>query len=678
MELKQQILGFYLILTVLLGCLALQPLFGHQLPLPDLDAKSLRFTETNPPVGPVRPIAEFEPASHVLIRYPLGIPVSLVAQLANTAQVVCIVASASVQNQATTAFNSAGVNMANVSFMIAATDSYWTRDYGPWFVFDGNGEYGVVDFVYNRPRPNDNLIPQVFANQNSLNYFGMNLIQTGGNYMCDGINTAVQTTLVYSENPSLTQAQVNDKMHDYMGIESYHVRPDPNNTYIDHIDCWGKFLAPDKVLIRSVPSTHAQYNAIEQAASYFAAQNCAWGYPYRVYRVNTPQNQPYTNSLILNRKVFVPIMNSTYDAAALQVYQQALPGYQVIGVAGASATPWESTDALHCRAHEIPDQHMLHISHMPYWGVRPYADSLVFSAQIKAHSGQAVYADSVFVRFSVNGGPWQTQQLLNTEGNTYATTHWAFAPGDSIRYYIHAADASGRAQDHPYFAALDPHVFRIAPDTEAPTILHGYVPPNIQSGEHLFSVVVTDNIAVSNVVLRYRIDDTEPVEIPMMSDPEAPPNNWYVSVQLNFVSGQHNFYYQIEAWDTANPPNSGWYPFPGEWIVVPITGVASSDDLTPALEPALLGLYPNPWRIGEIATLTIEYKAVVNLPLVLKLFNSRGQFLAAQSFNSGRTGNDRFLWSLPGPIEHNLSSGIYFLRFEAGDKYMTSKILIMK
>jgi hypothetical protein len=34
---------------------------------------------------------------------------------------------------------------------------------------------GVVDFVYNRPRPNDNMIPQLFAQANGLNYYGMNL-----------------------------------------------------------------------------------------------------------------------------------------------------------------------------------------------------------------------------------------------------------------------------------------------------------------------------------------------------------------------------------------------------------------------------------------------------------------------------------------------------------------------
>ena len=249
-----KLLRFYqFILLAMLLCCSL-PLLADYI-LPDDGTGSLtRFTETNPPVAPVRPVAEFEPASDVLILYPLGIPVSLVAQLANTAHVICIVTSSS-QTAAYNAFSNAGTNMANVSFMNAATDSYWTRDFGPWFVFDGNDQYGLVDFVYNRPRPNDNLIPQTFANLYGLNYYGMNLQQTGGNYMADGIRAAMQTTLVYEEN-SNNQTNVNTKMHDYLGIDSYHVLADPNNTYIDHIDCWAKLLAPDKVMVRSVPQSH--------------------------------------------------------------------------------------------------------------------------------------------------------------------------------------------------------------------------------------------------------------------------------------------------------------------------------------------------------------------------------------------------------------------------------------
>jgi agmatine/peptidylarginine deiminase len=632
-----------------------------------------RFVETPPPAGPVRPIAEFEPASQVLIRYPLGIPVSLVAQLSNTAQVVCIVSSASVQNSATSAFNNGGVNMANVSFLIAATDSYWTRDYGPWFIFDGNDEYSVVDFRYNRPRPNDNLIPEVFANQNGINLYGMNLYQTGGNYMTDGINTAAQTTIAYSENSSLTQAQVNAKMHDYMGITSYHVLPDPNNTYIDHIDCWGKFLAPDKVLIRSVPSSHAQYNAIEQTAAYFANLNCAWGYPYKVYRVNTPQNQPYTNSLILNHKVFVPIMNGSYDAAALQAYRDAMPGYEVIGVSGASSTPWESTDALHCRAHEIPDAGMLEISHMPYWGTRQAPARLDFNAVIKARSGQALIADSTFVCYQVNSGTWQYSYLANVSGNDYTAMITGFAPGDTIRYFIHAADASGRSISHPYFEALDPHVFSLLADTQSPGIVH-YPYAVIPNEPVVFSAVVTDNVQVQNVLLRWRIDHGAVNEVEMVSMGD---DVWQYEFYPEFVSGDDVFYYQIEAYDTAAPPNSTVYPEAGQWVEAAITGVSNGEEVSPVLQNGLKALYPNPFRSGSIGRLTIKFDSEEAQPVVLTVFNSKGQLVYRSGEQAAIRGENVLNWSGVDNKQQKLSSGVYLIRLKLGSKMLTHKVLLL-
>lgn len=635
-----------------------------------------RFTETPPPAGPVRPVAEFEPASHVLIRYPLGIPLSLVAQLSNTADVICLVSSASQQNSAASAFTNAGVNMARVSFLTAATDSYWTRDYGPWFIFDGNGDYGVVDFRYNRPRPNDNLIPQVFANQLDLNYWGMNLYQTGGNYMCDGINTAAQTTIAYTENAGLSQAQVDQKMQDYLGIENYHVLPDPNNTYIDHIDCWGKFLAPDKVLIRSVPNSHAQYNAIEQTAAYFAGTNCAWGYPYRVYRVNTPQNQPYTNSLILNKRVFVPIMNGSYDAAALQAYQDAMPGYEIIGVASSGSTSWESTDALHCRTHEIPDQEMLHISHLPYHGEYGYDPAWDFNASITAHSGQALIADSVYVAYRVNQGAWQTALLAHLGSNGYEATLSGFAPGDTIRYFIHAADQSGRRTDHPVFAELDPHIFALAADTEPPTIIHD-PPSSIASGEHSFSALITDNIQVGSVYLHYRTDSGETTSLPMTADPEAPPNYWAVDIDLQFEPGDQFFHYQIEARDNASPPNAATYPFPGEWLNIPIDPVNISDDNILQPELSALIAFPNPCQINLSGYLSIECKTVVNSTPMLNIFNSKGQLVFQETNLGFRKDGIKYLWNGIDHQGHKVASGVYFLRLDCDAKVLTRRVLIL-
>ncbi len=667
----------WLILTFLLLFIGLAPLqLGADHILPDDHKQDFgRFTETPPPVGPVRPIAEFEPASHVLIRYPLGIPLSLVAQLSNTAGVICIVSSASAQNTATNAFNSAGVNMANVSFLIAATDSYWTRDFGPWFIFDGNGDYGVVDFKYNRPRPNDNLIPQVFANQLGLDYYGMNLYQTGGNYMCDGINTAAQTTIAYTENSSLSHDQVGQKMHDYLGVENYHVLPDPNNTYIDHIDCWGKFLAPDKVLIRSVSTSHAQYDELEQTAAYFASTNCAWGYPYRVYRVYTPQNQPYTNSLILNKRVFVPTMNSSQDAAALQVYQTAMPGYEIIAVPSGSAS-WESTDALHCRTHEIPDQDMLHISHQPRHGLHESSPEWAFSATLKPHSGQPLIADSLHISYKVNQNIWLMAPLTHSSGNEYTASLSGFAPGDTIRYYLHAADQSGRSADHPVFAALDPHLFVITGDTEAPVILHN-PPTSIAGGEHVFSATVSDNIQVSSVCLRYQIDAGPITEIPLQTDPEAPPNHWLVTLLLQFEPGDAIFHYQIEARDNASPANIATYPFPGEWLNIPIDPVELSDENNPPAEIPALSVFPNPFRNAISGFMTIRYNGVVKTTPTLNIFNSKGQLVYRTADPGSFTDGISIQWNGTDQQGKKVAPGIYFLQFSGGVNLLSRKILIM-
>ena len=46
-------------------------------------SRGMNFVETDPPAGEPRFVAEFEPMQGVMIRYPLGIPTSLVVQLAN-------------------------------------------------------------------------------------------------------------------------------------------------------------------------------------------------------------------------------------------------------------------------------------------------------------------------------------------------------------------------------------------------------------------------------------------------------------------------------------------------------------------------------------------------------------------------------------------------------------------
>ena len=130
-----------------------------------------------------------------------------------------------------------GVNMENVDFVIGPTDSYWTRDYGPWWIVDGNSDVSIADFTYNRPRQNDNEAPLKMSNHLDVPYYATDLIHAGGNYMTDGLGIAASSDLVYDEN-LISEDDVDSIMQAYYGIDTYHVVEDPNNTYIDHIDCW--------------------------------------------------------------------------------------------------------------------------------------------------------------------------------------------------------------------------------------------------------------------------------------------------------------------------------------------------------------------------------------------------------------------------------------------------------
>ena len=425
--------------------------------------RAINFVETDPPTGTPRFVAEFEPMQGVMIRYPLGIPTSLVAELANNCHVYCIVSS-SYQSSAQSSFQNAGVNMSNVSFVNAPSDSYWVRDYGPWYIFEDRNP-AIVDNVYNRPRPNDDNMSGVFATYWGIPMYGMNLEHTGGNMMEDGRGHGVSDNLVFQENGN-NETNVRNKMRDYLGIDPYHVTIDPQGDYIAHVDCWGKYLAPDKILIAQLPSTNSHAADYDAVANYFATTNCCWGYPYRVYRVQEPGGStlaPYTNSLILNKTVYVPLgSNSNYNQQAIDVYQEAMPGYTIVGVTNNDySTSWQNTDALHCRTRGVMDFNMLFVDHRDViFGEQVWQDSIAITSKFIAYSGADLKQDSLLVYYSIDGGAYQVAHMTATgEPDEYVGYIKGYQSESSIDYYVFGADESGRRYTQPVFAELDPHHF---------------------------------------------------------------------------------------------------------------------------------------------------------------------------------------------------------------------------
>ncbi len=620
------------------------------------------FTETPPPSGPVRMVGEFEPQQAVLIRYTFGIPYSLIREMAMDIQVITVVANSS---QATTVNNlyvSNNVNTANCSYLIAPSDSYWTRDYGPWFIFDGQNQPGIVDFPYNRPRPNDNNIPPKVAQHLGINLFGMNVTHTGGNMMADGLGMAASTELVYEENTTQTAAQVNAKMLNYLGITRYDVMNDPLGDYIKHVDCWGKYLAPDKILLGKVPTTDSRYADFEAVANYFATTACPYGYPYKVYRVMTPGGNPatpYTNSLILNNRVFVPQTGSQHDAAALAVYQQAMPGYQIIGI---PYSGWLDTDALHCRTHEIADLGMLFIDHRPLYGQLEWQDSIQIQAKIIPCSGQQLLSDSLKVYYNINGGALSEAQLLPGLGNQYSAWIKNYGSFDTIRYYVGAADASGRSMRHPYMAQLDPHQFITG---QMPATQLTMTPDTVFFITNYLESFVVNNptpaaVTIESFSYGSLLDFDVPPQLPLTINPGE---ELSLNLVLNLITDNPAAYIFVK--DSVMIHSSAGL------LKLPV--MINFDLISSVAEQAFpsVKVLPNPFRSNVGFELDVPNNYTV---VELTVFNSAATIVSRKTFTVNK-GKQLLQWNGDNVNGEKLTRGVYYFRLQFGNQIVSGKLL---
>lgn len=418
------------------------------------------FVETPPPAGPVRSIAEFERSAGALIAFPLRIPMELVIELSKDDTVYTMVGNESEKAKAISEYTAAGVNMVHCKFITAPVDveACWTRDYSGWFIMYDNNKVGLVDFLFDRSPAVEDDFPQYEAKYLDMELFGMKLVESGGNYMCDGYGRAMQSKMAYTQNQidlGLTPEQVQERKKQYLGITDLQTYIDANLIAYSnsHIDCWAKLLSPNKIMVLQVPETDPRYRKLKAFVQEIEKLTTPWGTKYEVYRVKTNSKDPFTNSLILNKKVYVPILNNgAISQAALEAYAKAMPGYEIKGIIGDS---WSFADALHCRTHQIADKGYLYIKHYPLLGDQKGPDFKI-EANVVSCANTAITGVKCFYR--VNGAGAFVAADMTASGTaghyTYAFTN--LKENDKVEYYLYADDAGGRKECFPFIGEPDP------------------------------------------------------------------------------------------------------------------------------------------------------------------------------------------------------------------------------
>lgn len=432
-----------------------------------------------------RMCAEWEPALGTLIRWPIGIPVALVVELAEDDSLYVLVENQSQENQAISNFQSWGVNLDHCHFIRANTYSHWTRDWGPHSVFNSQGDWTIMDPVFDgypwvpgkhnsirdyhgfKGYEEDDLVNGVVAQELACSLVALPAYLTGGNIMVDGHGTAFSTQQMVDENSSLmTESEFFILLEDYAGLTDYHILSNTEDYGIQHIDCSAKLLDEETVMIQELPSWHPEKWRMDRLVAEFESLTTCYGNPYEIVRVycgsyNGNSTAAYTNSLILNKKILVPMFNIASDSTALQTYREAMPGYEVIGFYYAN---WYYYDALHCRTMAIFDRHMLRITHNSPDSLVENDTGFELTAFIDDRSQAGLVLQDLQIKWrKQNEVEWDSVYLEEIAVDSFSGVIPTHDDGVVIEYYFEAGDSTGRFEVLPRGAPQGFFSFYILP-----------------------------------------------------------------------------------------------------------------------------------------------------------------------------------------------------------------------
>lgn len=484
---------FCLLLTLLLSSAFGQYITFHEEP----------FTDPYSPSGRPRMAAEWEPAIGVLISWPPSLPKDLITELAKDTRLYLLIENRAAQKDAVDVLTKWNVMPDRVKFIptLMGEDVSWTRDHGPHAVFshDGQMKLGDPQYLYSTPvtgldcdspltfiyqddagqpvlTKNDDRITEFIAQNTGYDDLRLPFAFTGGNVLVDGQRTGFSTCALTNENRFLgiSDDQLFLKLHQLLGIQTHHIISNFELDGIQHIDCFMKLLDEERIFVMQPPSDHPMYEQYEGIVQNELTHiRNAYGRPYQILRLQTDRYDgdrlaAYSNSLILNKVIYVPLFGIKQDEIALQQWREAMPGYTVKGFPFVMANEkvlseqcrqhykelgWNDGDALHCRTRAIWDPEMLYIAvdKIP----ELINDASAIHVIIKDYSRKGLLQESLKMKWRFAGENEWKENVIYPSGLT--DHYYALWPKEDknhgeVQFYVTATSASGRTETMPRVA----------------------------------------------------------------------------------------------------------------------------------------------------------------------------------------------------------------------------------
>ena len=432
---------------------------------------------TTPPNFDIRTMAEWEEIQALTIAWEGFEPIltEIVRNSVNECRVLIACDNPS-QVDEYLEYNNVPTN--NVEYLNVNTNSIWMRDYGQNTIYknDVDSIY-LVDWVYNRPRPADDTFPEYLANYMNIDLYQTSqnpntLVHTGGNFMSDGFGTAFSSNLVLDEN-DISEFQIDEIMNNFMGIDTYIKMETLPFDGIHHIDMHMKLIDEETLLVAEYPEGMSDGPQIEENLQYILDNfTTKYGTPFKVVRIPSPPStsgyypgeQPelnnsidgyyrtYTNSVFVNKTVLVPFYREEYDTIAQRIYEEILPGYNIVGIDcdNSGNNIISQSGAIHCITHSVGVNDPLLISYKKIEDTCPASNpTIYFESVIKHRSG----ISEAYFYYRPEGIDSFVSVDMQNQGNglfsVYLDLDYNF---ENIEYYVHAVANNGKEQFRPMTA----------------------------------------------------------------------------------------------------------------------------------------------------------------------------------------------------------------------------------
>ena len=668
-----------------------QPLPRHLVPheyglsLPNAD------DPTPPPDEPCRTITEWEESEAVIFRW--GSYNSILSQIidyvVNVTKAYIICANQSQVSSCRSYLEGQGVApMDSVEFMIQATNSVWIRDYAPWWLWRlESWDRAMYEWDYNRPRPLDDVIPEWLSELWGIEYYGLDLTHTGGNWLLDGWSRAYCSELILLENWGLTTERVTELFSEYCSLDSVPLCP----TFfgIDHMNMYVKLVNEHTVIINQYPDGSPYNDEMEEIVQQFTGLNAQFGRPFDIYRVQTPNwfSAPYTycNSLIANNRVVVPVYNmQPYDNDAIALYEEILPGYDIFsvncnGIIGASG-------AINCITHNIPHPDLIYITHDPLPDTPNVTEPYRVACDIVSLG--TLNEDSLRIHWRSDQNPEWTEETLSFVSGDEFEAYIPPSSGGQVEYYIYAQNVENNWTTMPRYGPEAHYEFQAGPYDLELTLTPENPPIVIPAGGGSFSFnveIVNTAAAARNFDVWFQavLPSMDTVTTFLRENLVLAENSSIIrNISQNVPAGAPAGNYTFRAVCGAYPNliySEDSFPFEksaaeGGGEVVDNWNLSGWDSPM-ALETVLPGdyqlrqNYPNPFN----PVTSIDFALPHSGRVTLTVFNIAGQEVARLADDHFNAGWHSLEWN-----SHNLPSGIYFCRLQAPGFTAVRKMMLMK